>query len=1012
MADQYIKEIMTPDGLRKLRASAFSDEARDSVTETFYGTESTPFADWLAAFNAGKTLFLDRTTGESGNEHTLVHRMVDYNDTTNDTMTFVCLEGEVEYKGVLVAGPTQAWTFSTLALKDVFIAEYGVTSFNDIKTAYDAGKAILATKVDENSQYRMEWYVLANYYENADFPNLRQFIFTNLYSGFEKSISRFPGNWSYNGSRGFASLASASDLQNSIATDFALLTFPVPAGTLCMYNYSLYKANTTVSSNTWDATKWDKVTIDEVMCNAVYVTPFSTPYDDIQVAYDAGNTILANMNGSIYTLSDYNSSQHIFSFSRISGYTWMQFRCWKDQYPSTNDWDPNPFFVNLAEHSQIAPEYSNTSTYEVGDLVYSGGSLYRCTTAISTPEYWNSTHWTATSIDAELRIKDWATSITSFRTGDVIPVDGASGTAKMPKDDLLRETAQNALAGNVAPAFDPARTSENPYKAGESVAYEGKTYMFKVDHYGAWVAADVVEKITTAMSVIDLNEASMWERGRLYASGIINYTITDAIVSKLIPLHPNTNIKFTRATGVTSRLDIFYYDKNKTLLYDGGDDSTSNWIGANMIALHPGTMFVRLCFRSVAGATITDSNYPSVVATFNPYVTYGEAPLFVAVNQDENAKKNNEFFVDLNNPSYWNVGGVGGSGTPNRVDIYADRLYTDLLPWEPELNFAITPKSGISFTVRYFGYASDGSFLGSQTSLFLLGNTYHATIKYFRVVITSITGASSVRADDVASILDVSLYKNQRMESYKSTDSLNQEGLVYNNVLTKHPVSRLKIKTKMPAFAFTFDDCYNDYDLVDLLKAKGIKCGFAFIANDGNLAQKAPYYLGLQNEGFEMMNHSIDGKSITTDYYASWGDAFAAVKTAKDRLEKEGFVINSFVAPSSTISSSYRDIIGKLHAFGFMNTNGDNTDATDYSLLNRYSMQNAHDLQTIKDYVDHCIANSLLCVFYGHARDFGSGDWSLSKLSNIIDYVKGKAALGLCRIDIPSNVVKDFYGIS
>lgn len=88
------------------------------------------------------------------------------------------------------------------------------------------------------------------------------------------------------------------------------------------------------------------------------------------------------------------------------------------------------------------------------------------------------------------RIKDWATSITSFRSGDVIPVDGPSGTAKMGKDDLLKETAQNALAGNVAQAFDQTRDNTNPYKAGESVVYEGDTYTFKVDHYGAWTAAD------------------------------------------------------------------------------------------------------------------------------------------------------------------------------------------------------------------------------------------------------------------------------------------------------------------------------------------------------------------------------------------------------------------------------------------------------------------------------------------------------------------------------------------
>ena len=44
-----------------------------------------------------------------------------------------------------------------------------------------------------------------------------------------------------------------------------------------------------------------------------------------------------------------------------------------------------------------------------------------------------------------VRIKDLETSITDFRTGDVIPVDGASGTAKMSKDDLLKVTAENAL---------------------------------------------------------------------------------------------------------------------------------------------------------------------------------------------------------------------------------------------------------------------------------------------------------------------------------------------------------------------------------------------------------------------------------------------------------------------------------------------------------------------------------------------------------------------------------------
>ena len=38
------------------------------------------------------------------------------------------------------------------------------------------------------------------------------------------------------------------------------------------------------------------------------------------------------------------------------------------------------------------------------------------------------------------RFNDWANIISHFRSGDVIPVDGPSGTAKMSKDNLLKET--------------------------------------------------------------------------------------------------------------------------------------------------------------------------------------------------------------------------------------------------------------------------------------------------------------------------------------------------------------------------------------------------------------------------------------------------------------------------------------------------------------------------------------------------------------------------------------------
>lgn len=100
-----------------------------------------------------------------------------------------------------------------------------------------------------------------------------------------------------------------------------------------------------------------------------------------------------------------------------------------------------------------------------------------------------------------MRINALGNTATDFASDDYIALDGTTnGSRKMKNDSLLKVTAQNTLAGNVAPAFDPTRTSANKYLAGENVSYEGKTYTFKVDHYGAWNAADVEQIFEKSIS--------------------------------------------------------------------------------------------------------------------------------------------------------------------------------------------------------------------------------------------------------------------------------------------------------------------------------------------------------------------------------------------------------------------------------------------------------------------------------------------------------------------------------
>ena len=50
----------------------------------------------------------------------------------------------------------------------------------------------------------------------------------------------------------------------------------------------------------------------------------------------------------------------------------------------------------------IAPEYSASSTYAVGDHCMYLGNYYECNTAITTAEEWDSTHWTETNIESSI----------------------------------------------------------------------------------------------------------------------------------------------------------------------------------------------------------------------------------------------------------------------------------------------------------------------------------------------------------------------------------------------------------------------------------------------------------------------------------------------------------------------------------------------------------------------------------------------------------------------------------
>lgn len=50
----------------------------------------------------------------------------------------------------------------------------------------------------------------------------------------------------------------------------------------------------------------------------------------------------------------------------------------------------------------LAPDFSTTSTYAVGDYVIHSGDLYRCTTAVTTAGEWNNSSWTQVAVGGEV----------------------------------------------------------------------------------------------------------------------------------------------------------------------------------------------------------------------------------------------------------------------------------------------------------------------------------------------------------------------------------------------------------------------------------------------------------------------------------------------------------------------------------------------------------------------------------------------------------------------------------
>lgn len=137
------------------------------------------------------------------------------------------------------------------------------------------------------------------------------------------------------------------------------------------------------------------------------------------------------------------------------------------------------------DQSNVTSEYVPSATYAVGNYSLYNGVLYRCTTAITTPETWNSAHWTVSKLADN--------------------VDTAIKT---------QATVNSNLAGNFASVYSPSST----YAVGAFCTYQNVLY-----------------KCTTAITTPEA-----WNSAHWMTSNLANY-IDDSMTWKLVGTATGTN---------------------------------------------------------------------------------------------------------------------------------------------------------------------------------------------------------------------------------------------------------------------------------------------------------------------------------------------------------------------------------------------------------------------------------------------------------------------------------------
>ena len=141
--------------------------------------------------------------------------------------------------------------------------------------------------------------------------------------------------------------------------------------------------------------------------------------------------------------------------------------------------------TDTALKAAMAPTYSTSAVYPVGAYAWYNGTLYRCTTAITTGETWTSGHWTAAEIGTDLnnRVSDLNSALSDDVIGisaDYYTISKAAYTSQAnsrlnESDGYYSENSDYKIDKYQVTAGTSVRVKSDDRFQFQTIAYIGKT---------------------------------------------------------------------------------------------------------------------------------------------------------------------------------------------------------------------------------------------------------------------------------------------------------------------------------------------------------------------------------------------------------------------------------------------------------------------------------------------------------------------------------------------------------